>query len=102
MEYKKKISLYKLDVEGELNVSPFEYLDTFAIRSELHRSRDQLKQCDLQLIQYCDQQLLNRIEEFYSYIAEIYSFNDSKKPLEEWWWHLDRVVAGELIVELDK
>ncbi|KQY92042.1 hypothetical protein ASD24_22300 [Paenibacillus sp. Root52] len=100
MDYQKMIQLYGIDMEDELEVSPFEYLDTFGMRSDLHRNRDKLEQTDLQLLHKYDQMLLNRSEELYNYMKPVYSFNDTSKPIEEWWWHLDRVVTGELLVDV--
>ncbi|MDQ0172424.1 hypothetical protein [Paenibacillus tundrae] len=97
---KKMIQLYGVDMEDELDVSSFEYLDTFGMRSDLHRNRDKLEQTDLQLLHKYDQMLLNRSKELYNYMKPVYSFNDPSKPIEEWWWHLDRVITGELHVEM--
>ena len=33
------VELYGIDVEDELEVSPFEYLDTFGLRSDLYKTK---------------------------------------------------------------
>lgn len=98
MDYKRMIELYGIDVEDELEVSPFEYLDTFSLRSDLYKNKNKLEQTYLELLQKYDQLLLDRSEEFYSYMKKVYSFCDTSKPLAEWWWHLDKVLSGELKV----
>ncbi|MFK0524692.1 hypothetical protein ACINKY_21060 [Paenibacillus illinoisensis] len=101
MDYTKMIELYGIDVEDELEVSPFEYLDTFGLRSDLYKNKDKLDQTERDLLQKYDQLLLERCEEFYNHLKKVYTFGDINKPLAEWWWHLDRVLSGELKVDLD-
>ena len=47
-----------------------------------------------------DLRLLENVETMGDHIKKVYDFSNSVEPLEEWWWHLDKVLTGELEIEL--
>jgi hypothetical protein len=45
---------------------------------------------------------LKKAEEIAKHIGSVYDFSLSDTngiPLEQWWWHLDKVAKGKLYVE---
>lgn len=49
------------------------------------------------LLRKYDQQLLDNVDRMYKHISKAYDFSLSKEPFTEWWWHLDKLVSGELL-----
>jgi hypothetical protein len=100
MHFNKIIRDYFDEIEEIANgneLSPFETHFVFHTRSELHKhsltdkEKIELAKADLLLIQ--------NVEKVYRHLSEIYDFEQSKQPLDEWWWHLDKVISGEIRFE---
>jgi len=94
----KKINDYGMLLDT-LDLSPFETLNAMHLRSSLQKEiNDMTNQQKLKLYQY-DLYLLDRIEEFKKHLEEVYDFSSSDEPIEQWWWHLDKIVSGEIIIK---
>lgn len=52
------------------------------------------------LLMKYDLMLLEHADRMVCHIENVYDFAASTEPLDEWWWHLDQVVSGELEVEI--
>lgn len=47
-----------------------------------------------------DLKLINNALEMSKHIGQIFDFSLSGEPLNEWWWHLDKVASGEVVFKL--
>lgn len=91
---------FGIDVKDELIVSPFEYQYMLTVRDNIAEQYALLDaDAKEQLLKY-DIILLRRATEFYEYLKQIKTWGDSNSPIYNWWWHLDKVVSGELNVIL--
>lgn len=45
-----------------------------------------------------DLKLLSNSQEMFEHIRKVYDFSTSTEPLEEWWWHLDKLLKGEIVL----
>lgn len=98
-EYKQTIENYGQDV-SDFDCSPFESIRMFHERSELQKVFDQLTfQEKVQLAQY-DLVLIQNAEKMVEHVRIVYDFSLSTQPLDEWWWHLDKVASGELSLDV--
>ncbi|MFD2212321.1 hypothetical protein [Metabacillus endolithicus] len=95
-EYKGDIRNYGDDV-SDLEVSPFEHLRMLYDRTELHKVQDKLNYEDKVQLAYYDVILLQNAEKMVENISKVYDFNQSTEiPLEQWWWHLDKMIKGDI------
>ncbi|SFC82540.1 hypothetical protein SAMN04488168_11044 [Bacillus sp. 491mf] len=101
-ELKKLIKNYGIDVEDELDVSPFEIAYTFRTREFLAKQYELLDSEDKKRLAYYDTVLISRAKEFYEYFKPLKIWGNSNVPIEYWWWHLEKIILGELIVEVEK
>ena len=95
MNRMKLIYLYGEGIT-DLETSPFEILETFHIRSELHHlplSKDEKK-----MVASYDMKLLSNIEQVFEHMSKVYDFSNSKESPDEWWWHLDLLLKGEILL----
>lgn len=70
-------------------------------RSGLEQVFDELNLKDrLKLISY-DVQLIENAKKMSEHIAEVYDFSLSEEPLDQRWWHLDKVASGEIVLRLN-
>ncbi len=99
-ELKKLIKNYGIDVVDELDVSPFEFEYTFRAREYLAKQYELLDIDDKEKLEYYDTILINRAKEFYEYLKPLKIWGNSNAPIEYWWWHLEKVISGELRVEI--
>lgn len=95
METLKLIRLYGEGVD-DFDTSPFESLEMLHIRSELHKLA--LTKEEQKALAATDVQLLSKAQNMYEHIRKVYDFSTSTEPLEEWWWHLDKLLRGEIIL----
>lgn len=95
MEHLRLINLYSQGTE-DFDTSPFEALEMLQIRSELHNVT--LTKEEQKLLAANDMKLLSNVEKMVEHISEVYDFSTSNEPLDEWWWHLDRLLKGEIIL----
>lgn len=99
-ELKKLIKNYGVDMEDELDVSPFEYSYTFRNREYLAKNYKLLSNDEKELLQYYDSILLSRAKEFYDYLKPIKIWGESSISIKYWWYHLDKVISGKLKINL--
>lgn len=99
MDFLKDIEYYGEDVT-DIEVSPFETIDMLHRRSRLNKESSKMSLQERILLMKYDLKLLENVEEMVKHIGEIYDFSLSAEPLDEWWWHLDKVASGELEVEI--
>lgn len=93
--YLKDIEEYGGDVD-DFETSPFELHFAFIFRSEIQKKYTTLSLEEKELLARCDLILLKNAKKALIHLSKIYSFKESKAPIEEWWWHLDKVVSGEI------
>ena len=99
MQFKQEIEFYGDDIK-DMNASPFEMLEAFHKRSTLHHQFDQFTFEEKILLKKYDQLLLKTAKQVYEQVRKVYDFQ-SDKPLQEWWWHLDKVVKKQLNINLE-
>jgi hypothetical protein len=102
VDNKMRVKIYEMDVkflEG-LEDSAFEMLDTLHIRDRLFEEFDRLETSERELVRECDQILLDHVAEFMQHIGQIHDWSTSKKQYNQWWWHLDKIDSGDLLVDL--
>ena len=90
----KLINLYGQGIM-DCETSPFEMLETFHIRSELHRLPLTLE--EKKMLANYDMKLLNNTERIFEHTSKAYDFSMSKEEMDEWWWHLDLLLEGEIL-----
>ncbi|MCQ6274687.1 hypothetical protein JMM81_06830 [Bacillus sp. V3B] len=100
MNFKQEIEFYGEDLQ-DFEMSPFEMIETFHRRTLLHHHYHELTAEEKALLKEKDQFLLKAATKVYEHLKKIYDFENTK-PLEEWWWHLDKVVNHQLSVDLDQ
>ena len=44
-------------------------------------------------------QLIKNAKKMSEHIGEIYDFSNSDEPIEQWWWHLDKIISGEIVIK---
>lgn len=96
-ELKRTIQNYGLDVE-DFETSPFESIDMLHVRSSLQERYAELDAEDRENLRRHDEVLLVNAARMYEHIRRVFAFN-SDRPTAEWWWHLDKVAAGQLTVK---
>ncbi|WP_054636995.1 hypothetical protein [Thalassobacillus sp. C254] len=101
--YKQDILNYGDDVKN-LDCSPYEQLRMVNDRTEIQKNIDKLTNSEITLLRMFDLMLLNNVEEMLNHISNVYDFTLSDKnniPYTYWWWHLDKIVKGDLVVGSD-
>lgn len=91
----RKIELYGEDVL-DTELSPFESLNMLHHRTWLQENIHNLTEEELELLRLNDQKLFSNASNMFQHIKRIYDFSCSKEPLEQWWWHLNKIVDGSL------
>ena len=94
MDQMKLINLYSQGIT-DCETSPFEMLETFHIRSELHQSP--LTKDEKKMLAAYDMKLLSNAEHVFEHTSKAYDFSMSKETMDEWWWHLDLLLKGEIL-----
>ncbi|WP_284036979.1 hypothetical protein [Neobacillus sp. 114] len=94
-----------MSLKGNIEVSKrkfclFETIDMLHRRSRLYKDSSKMTQQERFLLMRYDLKLLENVERMVEHIGKVYDFFLSAEPLEEWWWHLDKVASGELEVEI--
>jgi hypothetical protein len=99
MDFLKDIEEYGEDV-NDFEVSPFETIDMLHRRSRLNKEFSKMSLRERILLMRYDLRLLENVEQMVKHIERVYDFSSSVEPLEEWWWHLDKVATSELEIEI--
>lgn len=95
MEHLHLIHLYGQGT-NDFDTSPFESLEMLHTRSELHHAF--LSKEEKRMLAAYDVKLLGNIEKMVEHIGKVYDFSNSKEPNDEWWWHLDKLLTGEIML----
>lgn len=93
------IKSYGIDIEYIGKTSGFELINTLAVRDKIEEEYYSLSTEERAILFEYDQNLLNNAVKFHSELSQFYNFS-SLKPLNHWWAHIDKVVSGELTVDL--
>ncbi|MFA9559936.1 hypothetical protein ACERII_21730 [Evansella sp. AB-rgal1] len=102
-QYKQEVLNYGEDVR-DLDCSPYEQLRMLHDRTEIQKKIGKLDNYEISLLHMYDLMLLNNVDEMLKHISKVYDFQLSTKnniPLDYWWWHLDKIAEGSLIVGSD-
>lgn len=100
-QYKQDILNYGEDI-NDLDYSAYEHLRMLHDRTLLENVKHELDMDEKILLSMYDLILLKKGEEMAKHIGSVYDFSLSDIngiPLEQWWWHLDKIVKGKLYVE---
>ncbi|CAH1199293.1 hypothetical protein PAECIP111893_01298 [Paenibacillus plantiphilus] len=100
-DIKVTIRNFGYGISDELVLSPFEYHYLLASRSSLWEAYSALDEEDKVNLKEYDKALLDRAEEYHDYLQPIFIWNKSAEPITQWWWHLDKVLSGQLKVDVD-
>ncbi len=93
------IEIYGKSVD-DIEVSPFESVNMLHRRSKLENVIHELTHDEkMKLLQF-DMQLIKNAKKMSKHIKEVYDFSLSDEPLNEWWWHLDKVATGKIAFHL--
>ncbi|CCF16298.1 hypothetical protein BLGI_4266 [Brevibacillus laterosporus GI-9] len=95
------IETYLDTVTDSILISPFEFLHGFHVRSSLHQKKDLLSAEQKRILLKYDKLLFYRSSEIYNHMKVIYHFENSSMSIEEWWWHLDKVVNKTVTIDFE-
>ncbi|WP_416150862.1 hypothetical protein ACM26V_07810 [Salipaludibacillus sp. HK11] len=96
MNYKKLINRHADNIVDYKEIGPYETLNTLHVRSKLHKEYQKLTREEKRLLATVDLKTLQKIECIHEFLSGIYDFSKSKEPKEQWWWHIDKVISGEI------
>lgn len=99
MSHTKVIENYGQDVD-DFEVSPFESVNMLHTRTKIEKQIKNLTNEEKIKLYAYDMVLIQNANKMMNHIEEIYDFSASSKPLNEWWWHLDKVSNGEISFNL--
>jgi hypothetical protein len=94
----QKIKRYEEDI-FDLDVSPFETIAILHLRSELERVFPAMNSDEQLELLSVDVKGLKNARNIADHLKDIYDSSTSKKPETEWWWHLDKVAEGKIIIK---
>lgn len=95
MNHEEDIRIYG-EVINDTELSPFETIEVLHIRSELHEQYSNLSSEEKRTLFSYDLKLLENTDKMFKHIQKAYNFSKSTKPIQEWWWHLDKIVTGKI------
>ncbi|MCL7747034.1 hypothetical protein [Halalkalibacter alkaliphilus] len=75
---------------------------SFYVRSELYKNNNLLTDIEKIELSKADLLLLQNVETVYNHLSKKYNFITLEKPIEEWWWHLHKIISGEIRFEPTK
>ncbi|MFE8698255.1 hypothetical protein ACFYKT_18185 [Cytobacillus sp. FJAT-53684] len=82
------------DYITDLEVSAFETMVLFHIRTYLQKFMYLLNEEQKIELEKCDEMLKENADQLREHVREIYNFSESKEPVDQWWWHLNRFRKG--------
>ncbi|MCP3763838.1 hypothetical protein NLX67_15805 [Domibacillus sp. A3M-37] len=85
----------------DFEVSPFETVEIFHIRSEMNEVYYLLTQEEKKELEKCDCKIVENAASLVHHLQEVSDFKNTNRSLEEWWWHLSKVISGELPVAME-
>ncbi|MDQ0221341.1 hypothetical protein ELQ35_15650 [Peribacillus cavernae] len=99
-QFKQDILNYGDDVK-DLDYSAYEHLRMLHDRTQIENIVDKLDMNEKIMLVMYDLMLVEKAEEMAKHISKVYDFSLSDKngiPIEQWWWHLDKVAEGKVKV----
>lgn len=96
LDINKEIEMYGRDIDDIIEISPFEGTYLLHMRSHIERELHTLTNVEKIKLYSYDLKFIKNAKKIANHIEEIYDFKLSKEPLQEWWWHLDRVASEEI------
>lgn len=96
--YSEKIERYEIGIFN-LDVSPFENIAILHLRSNLEKEFENMNSDEQLKLLSIDIDVIKNARNIANHISEVYDFSTSNKPESEWWWHLDKIISGELVVK---
>lgn len=102
-KYSQDVLNYGEDV-NDIEYSAYEHLRMLHDRTKLENVKHELDMDEKILLTMYDLTLLKKAGQMTNHISSVYDFSLSDKnniPLEQWWWHLDKVAKGKLYVEFN-
>jgi transcriptional/translational regulatory protein YebC/TACO1 len=100
MLYLYEIKKLYEDIDN-FEVSPFETIEILHVRSEMNEVQHLLTEKEKKELEKCDCKMLANAEALLHHLQVVYDFANTKRPVEEWWWHLGKVSPGELTVTME-
>ncbi|WP_046175351.1 hypothetical protein [Domibacillus indicus] len=82
-------------------ISPHESIENFHIRSEMNEVYHLLTEQEKTELDKCDYKIIENAEALLHHLQTVYDFDNTKRPIEEWWWHLHKISCSELTVALE-
>ncbi|MGF7535175.1 hypothetical protein AAGG74_16095 [Bacillus mexicanus] len=98
MNTMESIQVYKSDI-FEFDISPFEIFQVLFLRSELEKQFTSMSEEEKIALLTADLKVIKNSKKIVEHIGKIYDFSESKHPTSEWWWHLDKVSRGEMVIK---
>ncbi|MEJ1517777.1 hypothetical protein R3O67_31860 [Bacillus cereus] len=95
MNYEEDIRIYG-EVVKDTELSPFETIEALHIRSELHEKYSNLTWEEKRALLLYDLKILGNADKMVKHIQQVYDFSKSTNPIQEWWWHLDKIITGKI------
>ena len=99
-EYSKSIDIYGKGV-NDFEVSPFESIEMLHRRSRLEHVIHELSKEDRIKLLSNDLILIKNAQRMSEHIGKVYNFSLTDEPLNEWWWHLEKVANGKIAFNLN-
>lgn len=97
-EFMEKIGIYEEDI-FDFEISPFETVAALHLRSELEKEFENMNNKEQFKLLSVDIKVIENARKILNHISEIYDFTSSNKPEKEWWWHLNKVISGEIVIK---
>lgn len=95
----ERIEEYKIDIDFIGKVSAFEFDYAMFVRSKLENDYKKLTPKEKLLLLEQDKRLIADAQKYFTELKMLYG--DRNEPIEHWWYHLDKIVSGELVVDLE-
>ncbi|WNS82210.1 hypothetical protein RRU94_15820 [Domibacillus sp. DTU_2020_1001157_1_SI_ALB_TIR_016] len=75
---------------------PLETIECLHIRSEFNEVYDHLTKQEKKELDECDHKIREKAVGILKHLELVHDFRKSKQSDQEWWWHLDKVISGEI------
>jgi hypothetical protein len=102
-QYKQVILNYGDDI-NDLDCSPYEQVRMLHDRTDIMNIEHKLDFNEKVMLYIFDLSLVKNVDEMVRQISKAYDFKLSDKnqiPYDQWWWHLDKIAQGKLILNLN-
>lgn len=83
----------------DFEISPFETTNTLHLRSKLQEQFSSLTAEEQNSLLVADLEIIKNAKGITEHLSRIYDSKDSHCPISEWWWHIDKIASGELLLK---